>query len=1074
LAGVLLLGLVFKMWTRDGTLIVEISDPEATLQVLDVQGKLLVEQKAGAEKVEISVVPGKGKLRVVKNGVELLTKEFSLVSGGRETINARLEAPVELKSQISNLKSLIPPPAIAPFDAKKATEYQEAWAKYLGVPAEITNSIGMNLVLIPPGEFDMGSTTEETAWVVERFKENDNNRVRETPRHRVKITKPFYLGMYHVTQAEYEKVMGMNPSRYTEKQVDASTFKPPLSERDVKERLDSRKKMAGKDTSRYPVEWVTWNECVEFCRKLSAIPAERAAGRVYRLPTEAKWEYACRAGTTTQWYCGGDESRTADAAWSWWNAGGMTHPVGEKKPNAWGLYDMHGNAYQWCGDWFSPDYYKQSPLSDPMGPPAGSDRVMRGGDWSWYASSCRSAFRCHVAPTLRGYVTGFRVSVVPPGVAEPTAAERGPDDLGTPEARRHDREVAQWVLDIKGRRVEVELASGERKSVNRLPDEPFRVTALDLTRCKVSDHDMARLRGLDRLLGINLSYTNTGDETLQILSELPNLENIFLCSSSYTDQGLKRLGQLKKLKLLWCWPLTDAALAGFSDLEDLESLNCGSTSVKGPGLVHLAKMSKLNWFNLNDTPIDDAGLAFLPELKGLTCIDLVATKITDAGLKALTRFPQLVHLELARTKVSGAGLAHLAVMTKLQRLDLAATKLDDAGLAHLPAFPKLAWLDISATGTGDAGLEHLRNLAALRELHLKKTRVTARGLLKLHEALSNCKFDADEAVMKEYNQSLGQAPSDKQPSATTSPIPNPQSPIPPAAVAPFDADKAREHQENWAKHLGVPFEMTNSIGMKFALIPPGTFLMGSPMGEERRGDNEFQHRVTLTKGFYIGVYEVTRGQFARFVKAKGHRVQAESHRGAMVWTGSGGNGWKYDPKANWMTPGFEQTDDHPVVCITWNDAAAFADWLSAQDGKGRRYRLPTEAEWEYACRAGTTTAYSSGDGMDALKKVGWCRYDGNSGSAGGTKPVGQFEANSWGLYDMHGNAHEWCQDWWEEFLRGDQVDPEGPVRGSNRVYRSGGWRNLGCECRSAHRDTNKPSDGNNFQGFRLALDPSGG
>ncbi len=231
---------------------------------------------------------------------------------------------------------------------------------------------------------------------------------------------------------------------------------------------------------------------------------------------------------------------------------------------------------------------------------------------------------------------------------------------------------------------------------------------------------MARLRGLDRLLWINLNYTNTGDETLQILSELPNLENIFLCSSSYTDQGLKRLGQLKKLKMLWCWPLTDAALASFSDLEDLESLNCGGTFVKGPGLVHLAKMSKLHWINLNDTPIDDQGLACLPELKGLTTIDLVATKITDAGLKTLTRFPQLVELQLRRTQVSGAGLAHLAVMTKLQRLELAGSKLDDAGLGHLPALPKLAVLDISETGTGDAGLEHLRNLAALRELHLEE------------------------------------------------------------------------------------------------------------------------------------------------------------------------------------------------------------------------------------------------------------------------------------------------------------------------------------------------------------------
>ena len=181
--------------------------------------------------------------------------------------------------------------------------------------------------------------------------------------------------------------------------------------------------------------------------------------------------------------------------------------------------------------------------------------------------------------------------------------------------------------------------------------------------------------------------------------------------------------------------------------------------------------------------------------------------------------------------------------------------------------------------------------------------------------------------------------------------------------------------------------------MEFAWIPPGSFLMGSPAEEEGRDDNEVQHRVTLTKGFYLGVHEVTRGQFAQFVKATGYRTQAEREGGANVWTGSG---WKMDPKANWMTPGFEQTDDHPVVCISWNDAVAFADWLSAQDREGRRYRLPTEAEWEYACRAGTQTAYCSGNGLEALKKVGWCSYDGKEGSAGGTKPRGAVSGQQLG------------------------------------------------------------------------------
>ena len=151
LAGVVLFGVLFSMRTSEGTLVVEISDPEATVQVLDDQGKLLIEQKAGGEKVEISVVPGKGKLRVVKNGVELLTKEFTLLSGGRETINARLIPPVELKPQVSNLKSPIPPPAVAPFDAKKAKEHQQAPGEHLGVPDSFDNITYAQIVEVMSG-----------------------------------------------------------------------------------------------------------------------------------------------------------------------------------------------------------------------------------------------------------------------------------------------------------------------------------------------------------------------------------------------------------------------------------------------------------------------------------------------------------------------------------------------------------------------------------------------------------------------------------------------------------------------------------------------------------------------------------------------------------------------------------------------------------------------------------------------------------------------------------------------------------------------------------------------------------
>jgi formylglycine-generating enzyme required for sulfatase activity len=287
-----------------------------------------------------------------------------------------------------------PPPAIAPFDEKKAKEHQAAWAKHLGVPLEITNSMGMKLVLIPPGEFMMGSPKELIEEELGTHSEGWYTKYlpSEGPRHRVRITRAFWLGAYDVTQEEYERVMGANPSEFS-----ASG--------------NGKDKVAGRDTKHHPVEMVSWEDTTEFCVRLSNLPEEKAAGRRYRLPTEAQWEYACRAGTTTRWYCGDDEAALDECAWYHKNSGDMTQPVGQKRPNGWGLYDMHGNVWQWCADWHGADYYAKSSADDPSGPPEGSHHANRGGSWRHPPWQCRSAIR-HDLPGSRHGSLGFRVSLV--------------------------------------------------------------------------------------------------------------------------------------------------------------------------------------------------------------------------------------------------------------------------------------------------------------------------------------------------------------------------------------------------------------------------------------------------------------------------------------------------------------------------------------------------------------------------------------------------------------------------------------------------------------------------------------
>jgi formylglycine-generating enzyme required for sulfatase activity len=331
----------------------------------------------------------------------------------RSNVEKRLAELKKLRSQ-----SPAPPLALAPFDAKQAAAHQQRWAAYLGEPVEMTNSIGMKLILIPPGEFDMGSTPEEIAWALEEGKKNNAiqwyfDRVQgEGPRHRVKISRPYYLGVHLVTQEEYEKVMGVNPSAFCGKQMDVSAFQPGLPEGESKNRLTDLGKMKDRNTSRHPVDTVSWADAVEFCRRLSEMPGERAGKRRYRLPTEAEWEYACRAGTTTRWWCGDDEAGLLECAWYNRDANSMTHPVGEKRTSPWGLYDMHGQLWQWCADWHNEKYYTQSPGVDPLGPPRGSDRVLRGGSWGAEARDCRCAFRYIQGTPYRRHSVGLRVCLV--------------------------------------------------------------------------------------------------------------------------------------------------------------------------------------------------------------------------------------------------------------------------------------------------------------------------------------------------------------------------------------------------------------------------------------------------------------------------------------------------------------------------------------------------------------------------------------------------------------------------------------------------------------------------------------
>ena len=248
--------------------------------------------------------------------------------------------------------------------------------------------------------------------------------------------------------------------------------------------------------------------------------------------------------------------------------------------------------------------------------------------------------------------------------------------------------------------------------------------------------------------------------------------------------------------------------------------------------------------------------------------------------------------------------------------------------------------------------------------------------------------------------------------------------------------------------------------MELALIPPGAFRMGSPKDEAGRKDHAQQHEVEITRAFGLGVHPVTVGQFRAFAQATGYR------------------------QTRWQHPGFPQEDTHPVVWVSWIDAQAFCTWLTPTD-PGRFYRLPSEAEWEYACRAGAPEAYPFhiGQPLHTLSST-QANFNGNipyGGAAAGpalprTTPVGSYPSNGWGLYDLYGNVCEWCADWYEYgyYQQSPRQDPPGPPGNWLRVIRGGCLGSSGQRCRSAGRGGFVPTRRSFILGFRVALVLSGG
>ncbi|MCA8989940.1 MAG: SUMF1/EgtB/PvdO family nonheme iron enzyme, partial [Planctomycetaceae bacterium] len=411
----------------------------------------------------------------------------------------------------------------------------------------------------------------------------------------------------------------------------------------------------------------------------------------------------------------------------------------------------------------------------------------------------------------------------------------------------------------------------------------------------------------------------------------------------------------------------------------------------------ICTLDSLVQLEISGSDISTTGMKQVGKLKQIELLFLNLCKsLDDEGVSHLTELKHIYHLQLSSTPISNTGLLHLGEIPSLQRLYLnECQRISDEGIQHLVSLPRLKYLDLSGTPLTDACIPQLSQTQSLRILLIDRTKITAEGAAKLQAALPKCVV---------FHESLKDTPWRL-----------PESEVPAVATAPFNAEQAKAHQEAWARYLGKPIEFDNSLELEFSLIPPGQFVMGSPENEEGRFTDENQVPVTITAPFWMSKTEVTQQIWQKVMKT-------------TPWTG----------------------DEHviseshnPVTNVSWNDAVEFCQkftQLERESGKladGLVYRLPTEAEWEYACRSGSQTAFTYGNDISQLGDYAW--WGGVSGGSASNQryahAVALKKPNAWGLYDMHGNVFEWCEDHYALQLTGG-ADPIVRLEEGNRVARS--------------------------------------
>jgi formylglycine-generating enzyme required for sulfatase activity len=741
---------------------------------------------------------------------------------------------------------------------------------------KISKGITLEMVGLPAGQFLMGSPDSDP-----------DARDFEKPQHQVKINS-FAIGKYPVTQAQYEAVMGTNPSHFS-------------------------------NNPQNSVEKVSWDDAQAFCQKLSQI-----TGKTYRLPTEAEWEYACRAGTTTRYYFGDDANQLGDYAWYSGNSQQTTHPVGQKRPNAFGLYDMHGNVWEWCEDnWHNS--YQNAPSDGSAWLIKDNDyQIVRGGSWYDDPYYCRSAYRNF---SLRlGFNLGFRVVCVPnvtstqlpiatvtstplPKVAPPAPSSPPPPPAKlTPFTEKISKGITLEMVGLPAGQFLMGSPDSDRDAESwEKPQHQVKINSFAIGKYPVTQAQY------QAVMGTNPSHFSNNPQN--------PVERISWDDAQAFCQKLSQItGKTYRLptEAEWEYACRGGTTTRFYFGDDANQLeDYAWYEGNSQNTTHPVGQKKPNAWGLYDMSGN------------------VWEWCEDNWHNSYQNAPS-------------DGSAWLI-------------KDNDYQIVR---------------GGSWYGLPNLCR-SAYRNFNYRRGNIV--------------NYFGFRVVC------VPNVTSTQLPIATVT-----STPLPKVAPTPLT---------NFTEKIckGITLEMVG--------LPAGQFLMGSPDSDRDARDFEKPQHPVKINSFAIGKYPVTQAQY-------------EAVMG-------------YNPSH------FSNNPQNPVESSSDN-AQAFCQKLSQITGK--TYRLPTEAEWEYACRAGTTTRFYFGDDANQLGDYAW--YEGNSG--GTTHPVGQKKPNAWGLYDMHGNVWEWCEDNWHDSYKSAPSDGSAWLIKDNdyQILRGGSWYGLPNLCRSAYRNFN--------------------